>query len=117
MSITVMSFTLIIHVQPGILMSGIAMALAICTFFGQLVMTHFAANSAQYSKQAVMEQERRISLTDKYLLSSTYFKALKGCKEFALKSGSFRVLDREAVKIVMMANIDYTISCLLTVSQ
>jgi len=115
MLITVMSSTVIIRVHTGLAMGGIAGSLAATCFLGQFVMTYFASNSAEFSKMAIL-QKRKMSSNSNYD-HKHLLKSLKACKEFALKSGSFRIIDREALKIVLMANIDYTISFLLVVGK
>jgi hypothetical protein len=72
----------------------------------QFAIAYFTSNSAAFSKQAIARQKKK---------HNTKFvsKALSACKTFGIQSGSLRIIDREAMRIVMKANVDYTISAIL----
>ncbi len=106
MMITVACTSLVLRVHPGLTMSAICGVLASICFVTQFLETYFASNSAAFSEEAINMQLRRCKIR-------LEFKALLTCKPFGMQSGSFRILDREAMLIVMMANVDYTISTLL----
>jgi len=110
MIITVLGYTMVIRVHPGFAMISISLVLATITFVSQFVITFYASNSAKYSKLSISNRMKKPS-------NIIFQKSLLACRKFGLKSGSFRVIDREALKIVLMANIDYTVSFLLVVSR
>jgi len=106
MLITVLGYTILIRVRLGVVITNLSLVLASITFVSQFIITYYASNSAEYSKLALLRQM-------KITRSEVMKKSLKSCRKFGLKSGSFRVIDKEALKIVIMANIDYTVSLLV----
>ncbi len=75
-------------------------------FMVQFIMTRFASNSAAFSNGAIERQRSNYG-------TRLEINELMACKRFGIKSGSFRILDRDAMLVVMMANVDYTISLTL----
>jgi hypothetical protein len=106
MMISVAGTCIVLRVHPGLTMSGICGLLASITLVTQFIITYFASNSAAFSEEAIKLQWKKCG-------RRLEFKALRTCKPFGMKSGAFRILDREAMLIVMMANVDYTVSVLL----
>ena len=106
MVMTVTGYTTAIRMQPGATMSCTLLVISSTAFISQFTIAYLASNSSKFSKLAIQRQ-RRIST------AQNATKSLTSCREFGIKSGTFRVLDRNALIIIMMANIDYTISFLL----
>jgi hypothetical protein len=106
MLMTVISTVLVFRIHLGLTMTGVFSTLAFISFVAQFHITYFASNSAAYSKEAIKLQRKKHN-------NRLESKALLACKPFGMKSGSFRTLDKEAMLIVMMANVDYVISSLL----
>lgn len=104
--ITVLGYTILIRLHPGLTMGSCLLVLSTICLVSQFIITYYASNSAKFSAIAISNQKR--TSTNRLVL-----KSLISCKEFALKSGSFRVIDKMALIIVMAANIDYTVSLLL----
>ena len=106
MMMTVTGYATAIRVQPGPSMSGCLLVVATTALISQFMLAFLASNSPKSSKLAIQRQ-RRISP------SESAIKSLTSCREFGIKSGTFRVLDRNALLIILMADVDYTISFLI----
>jgi hypothetical protein len=106
MLINVACTSLVLRVYPGFTMSGICGIVACISFVTQFILTYYSSNSAASSEEAIKLQLKKCK-------DGLEIKALRACKPFGIQSGSFRILDRKAMLIVMMANVDYTVSALL----
>jgi hypothetical protein len=108
LTLTVVCATLILRVHPGLTMSGICGIVAACALMAQFIFTYYGSNIVAFSEVAIQRQHLKLKCKKKFML-----KELMACKPVGLKSGSVRVLDRDAMLIAMMANVDYTVSLLL----
>jgi hypothetical protein len=107
MLIVVASTSLAIRVHPGLTLTGMCIMMSCFLLVVQFVIMYFTSNSAAFSEQAIARQKRKHNTT----FDS---KALLSCKTFGIQCGSLWIIDREAMRIVMKANVDYTISAILT---
>jgi hypothetical protein len=103
LALTVVCATLILRVHPGLTMSGICGIVASSALTTQLLITYFASNIVSFSEEAMQQQWKKCR-------KRLELKELMACKPIGMKSGSFRILDRETMLIIMMANVDYTVS-------
>jgi hypothetical protein len=107
MMITLIGTCLVIRVHPGLTMSVVSGSTAVMMLVFQYILTYFASNSTFFSEDALKRQKENCT-------TRLVTKELRSCRSFGMKSGSFRIIDRDAMLIVMMANVNYTISVLLT---
>jgi hypothetical protein len=107
MMATVVCTSLVLRVHPGLTMSVVCGSTATLTLVFQFILTYFASNSTFLSEDALKRQKKNCT-------TRLATKELRSCRSFGMKSGSFRIIDRDAMLIVMMANVNYTISVLLT---
>jgi hypothetical protein len=106
MMATVAGTSLVLRVHPGLTMSVICGSTAAMTLVFQFILTYFASNSNFYTDDAIKSHKQNCG-------TRLATKELRSCRSFCMKSGSFRILDKDAILIVMMANVNYTISVLL----
>jgi hypothetical protein len=98
--------TLVVRIHLGLFLSWVCFVVAFSSLIIQSLITYLASNIAASSEEAIALQRKRCK-------ARRGFQVLLACKPLGLQSGSFRILDRDAMLTLMMANVDYTVSALL----
>jgi hypothetical protein len=98
--------TLVLRIHVGLTPRLIFSLLAAISFFAIFLLGYLASNSAVASEEAIARQRKRCR-------SRRDLRALLASRPFSFKSGSFRILDRDASLTLLMANLDYTVSAIL----
>jgi hypothetical protein len=98
--------TLVVRIHLGLFLSSVCFVVACTNFIIVFLVTYLASNIAASSEKAIALQRKRCKVRSE-------FQVLLACKPLGLQSGSFRILDRDAMLTLMMANVDYTVSALL----
>jgi len=109
MIVSIMSNIVAIKLHLGISITLVGVGISGAGFLFLFLLFYIPSSTVSQSTSAL-----RLRLNETRINRQKYvMKSLLACKPLAVKSG-FRVLDRVALTIMVAANIDYTVSLLLT---
>jgi hypothetical protein len=99
--------TLVVRVHLGLALSAVCGLVVCIVVIALFIFTYFASNIAASSEEAIERQWKRCK-------NRREFKALLASKPLGIQVGSYRILDRDAMLTLMEANVNYTVSALLS---
>jgi len=95
-----------LHLGPSVTLVGVTISAASFTFL--FLIFYISSLTVFLSNKALREKMNQTRSSNPFMT-----KSIRACQPLAIKSGTFRILDRIALTIFVSSNIDYTVSLLL----